>query len=204
MNDVRELLGRLGPTNIRFDVGRGGGVAELTNIDIAGALGMVPAGLGREVLEAAWCPDVAAMRRHKLRDAVVGLVVPELQRQARRLGEAHLDLQLAEAAIAWSRSATSDQRRSVERARQVLAQVRAETWPTNTVEHLPALARAAVDEIREGGRRSDRSTAIAIGVDPSNYAKFWRPVYQWLLQWMVDAEAVAAGQMGAAVRRGAA
>lgn len=204
MSDVRELLGRLGPANIRFDVGRGGGVAELTNIDIAGALGMVPAGLGREVLEAAWCPDVAAMRRLKLRDAVVGLVVPELQRQSRRLCEAHLDLQLAEAALAWSNSATAEQRRHVERARQVLAQVRAETWPTNTVEHLPALARAAVDEIRGGLGRSDRATALAVGVDPSNYAKFWRPVYRWLLQRMIDAESVAAGQMGAAVRCGAA
>ena len=201
MSDVRELLGRLGPTNIRFDVGRGGGVAELTNIDIAGALGMVPAGLGREVLEAAWCPDVAAMRRHKLRDAVVGLVVPELQRQSRRLCEAHLDLQLAEAALAWSNSATAEQRRHVERARQVLAQVRAETWPTNTVEHLPALARAAVDEIREGGRRSDRATAIAIGIDPADYPRRWRAVYVWLLQRMIDAEAIAAGQLAAALRR---
>lgn len=204
MSDVRELLGRLGPTNIRFDVGRGGGVAELTNIDIAGALGMVPAGLGREVLEAAWCPDVAAMRRHKLRDAVVGLVVPELQRQSRRLCEAHLDLQLAEAALAWSNSATAEQRRHVDRARQVLAQVRAETWPTNTVEHLPALARAAVDEIREGLGRSDHATAVAVRIDPSNYAKLWRPVYRWLLQRMIDAESVAAMQMAAAVRKGAA
>lgn len=204
MSDVRELLGRLGPTNIRFDVGRGGGVDCLTNIDIAGALGMVTAGLGREVLEAAWCPGVAALRRHRLRDAVVGLVVPELQRQTRRLGEAHLDLQLAEAAVAWSNTCTDAQRRGVERARQVLAQVRAETWPTNTVEHLPALARAAVDEIREGLGRSDRATALAIGVDPADYPRRWRAVYRWLLQKMVDAEAVAAGQMGAAVRKGAA
>lgn len=201
MSDVRELLGRLGPTNVRFDAGRGGGVADLTNIDIAGALGMVPAGLGREVLEAAWCPDVAAMRRHKLRDAVVGLVVPELQRQTRRLCEAHLDLQLAEAALAWSNSATAEQRRHVDRARQVLAQVRAETWPTNTAEHLPALARAAVDEIRDGGRRSDRSTAIAIGVDPADYPRRWRAVYVWLLQRMIDAEAAAAGQLAVALRR---
>ena len=204
MSDVRELLGRLGPTNVRFDVGRGGGVDCLTDIDLAGALGMVPAGLGREVLEAAWCPGVAALRRHRLRDAVVGLVVPELQRQARRLSEAHLDLQLAEAAVAWSNSYTDVQRRHVERARQVLAQVRAETWPTNTVEHLPALARAAVDEIREGLGRSDHATAVAVRIDPSNYAKLWRPVYRWLLQRMIDAESVAAMQMAAAVRKGAA
>ena len=80
----REKWARLGPSTVKFDIGMGGGKPDLTNQDIAAALGMVPAGLGRELLEACWWPDGAALRRHKLRDAVIALVTPELQRQQRR------------------------------------------------------------------------------------------------------------------------
>ncbi|REN10513.1 hypothetical protein DSI35_10890, partial [Mycobacterium tuberculosis] len=75
MANVRELMARLGPSTVKFDTGRGG-TPDLTNQDIAAALGMVPAGLGRELLEACWWPDGAALRRHKLRDAVIALVTP--------------------------------------------------------------------------------------------------------------------------------
>jgi len=50
MARATELLARLNPTTCRLDIGRGG-VPELTNIDIAGALGMVKDRLGRALLE---------------------------------------------------------------------------------------------------------------------------------------------------------
>lgn len=106
----RETMARLGPSTVKFDIGRGGGKPDLTNQDIAAALGMVPAGLGRELLEACWWPDGAALRRHKLRDAVIALVTPELQRQQRRLAEARTDLGLAEVCIGWGGAATAEQR----------------------------------------------------------------------------------------------
>ncbi|MDF4005299.1 hypothetical protein P3W33_18010 [Luteibacter sp. PPL552] len=49
-------LAKLGPKTIRFDIGAGGGPG-LTSQDIAAALGMTPAGLGRDMLEFVWVPD---------------------------------------------------------------------------------------------------------------------------------------------------
>jgi hypothetical protein len=52
MGDVRELLARDGLAGVQFGTGgRGGGVPEITNMDIRAALGMVPTGLGRELLD---------------------------------------------------------------------------------------------------------------------------------------------------------
>ncbi len=62
MTDPRRLLARLNPSTIRYDT-LPGGVPELTAQDIAHALGLVPVGLGREVLQACWWPDGAALRR---------------------------------------------------------------------------------------------------------------------------------------------
>lgn len=90
MADVREMLARLNPTTVKFDVGKGGGMPELTNIDIAGALAFVTPGLGREVLEACWWPDGAKLRSHKMRDAVIALVEPEVRRQQKLLAEARI------------------------------------------------------------------------------------------------------------------
>lgn len=232
--DVRELLARLNPTNVRFDVGRGGGVPELTNIDIAGALGMVPAGLGREVLEACWWPDGAALAKHKLRDAIFSLVSSELMRQSQRLTEAHLDLMLTEAALSWgNRAATPSQRQEVDRKRQKLIGIRAQTWPKNTLEHVESIAGVILGEIQSGGRCESclgsrvqlmgadivkclacegaglerqpvRRRAAAIGCDPSLYLRRWKPVYEWLAGKMLEAEREAADSLAGALRRNAA
>ncbi|WP_313178961.1 hypothetical protein [Stenotrophomonas sp.] len=213
----REAMGRLGPTTVKFDIGRGGGKPDLTNQDIAAALGMVPAGLGRELLEACWWPDGAALRRHKLRDAVIALVTPELQRQQRRLAEARTDLGLAEVCIGWGGAATAEQRANRDAAQQRLGRVKAQCWPISTLESLPTLAMAVISEIArrphcascEGrgqtlsgellmtckvcggsglGQVSDRRRAAAIGRDESTYRAKWRVVYEWMLQQFGESE----------------
>lgn len=233
MADPREILARLYPTTVRFDVGRGGGIPELTNIDIAGALGMVPAGLGREVLEACWCQDGAALRRHKLRDAVLGVVGPEITRQTRKVVEASLDLQLAEAAILWSnRSCNSSSLDQVAICKQRLSDARSQCWPNNTVKRLPLIAKAIIQEMRGFRCQACHGTgriygedispicsscagrgisgihdcwrAAAIEVDASDYPKRWKRVYEWLFAKMRDAESTAATEFGAAIRRDAA
>lgn len=230
MTDPREVLARLYPTTVRFNVGRGGGVPELTNIDIAGALGMVPAGLGREVLEACWWPDGAALRRHKLRDAVLSVVGPEITRQTRKVTEASLDLQLAEAALLWSnRACNGSSIDEVAMCKQRLSAARAQCWPNNTIKRLPLIAKAIIQEMRGGkcqvchgtglvlGQNSgpicsscggrgisgvhDSWRAAAIEVDPSDYPKRWKRVYEWLFVKMRDAEANAAAEFGAALQR---
>lgn len=234
MTDPREMLARLNPTNVRFDVGRGGGVPELTNIDIAGALGMVPAGLGREVLEACWWPDGAALSRGKLRDALFALVSSELMRQSQKLTEAHLELMLTEAAVSWgNKSASPAQRLEVDRKRQKLAGVRAQSWPRNTLEHVEAIAGVILGEIQSGGRckccmgsrvqvidlqmvkcldcegtgldkQPVRQRAAAIGCDPSLYLRRWKPVYEWLAGKMLEAEQDAAHALASALKKDAA
>lgn len=234
MTDVRELLARLNQTTVRFDVGQGGGVPALTNIDIAGALGMVSAGLGREVLEACWWPDGAALRRHKLRDAVIALVEPEIRRQRNRLWEAGLDLQLAKQAAAWSGAGmTHEQRVALDQARSRYEQVHGQCWPKSTMDSLPTLTGAVLSEIAKanhceacagrgerlvgetvrictecGGRGivpvSDRRRAKAIGRDIAAYQRTWRTVYLWLLDQMRDAEQRAARELAGALNRDAA
>lgn len=230
MGNVRELMARLGPSTVKFDTGRGG-TPDLTNQDIAAALGMVPAGLGRELLEACWWPDGAALRRHKLRDAVIALVTPELRRQQRRLADARTELGLAEVCMGWAGAVTADQREERDRAAQRLGQVKAQCWPISTLESLPTLAGAVIGEIAkrphcaicEGrgqtmlrellvpceacggsglGPVSDRRRAAAIGRDESTYRAKWRGVYEWLLQKMTESEQEAAWALMIALGNG--
>jgi len=232
MANVRELMARLGPSTVKFDTGRGG-TPDLTNQDIAAALGMVPAGLGRELLEACWWPDGAALRRHKLRDAVIALVTPELRRQQRRLADARTELGLAEVCMGWAGAVTAEQRAERDRAAHRLGQIKAQCWPISTLESLPSLAGAVINEIATrphchscegrggtmaGDRRvvckvcsgsglgavSDRRRASALGRDESTYRGRWRAVYEWMLQKCSDAEQEAGWHFARALERHAA
>ena len=233
MTDVRELLARLNQTTVRFDVGQGGGVPALTNIDIAGALGMVSPGLGREVLEACWWPDGAALRRPRLRDAVIALVEPEVRQQRQRLDAARVELGIAQACIAWTASVTDQQRRELDRARGKLEFVAAQCWPRSMMESLPTLVGAVLAEIAGAGLceackgrgalvtgeawsecaackgrgvmpTSDRQRARAIGRDFAVYCRNWRAAYLWLLDRFLDAEQQAVREFADAVARDAA
>ncbi|ALQ94962.1 hypothetical protein XFUD_07105 [Xylella fastidiosa] len=229
MMNPRRLLARLNPSTIRYDT-LPGGVPELTAQDIAHALGLVPAGLGREVLEACWWPDGAALRRGPLRDAAVALVVPEIRRQQQCLLEARTDVGIAKACMGWSGQVTGAQRAARDRAVARLEGVKARLWPQATLEMLPALVAAVVDELSKphpcpcchgrGERRvgalvkvctacggsgavpaSDRKRAAAIGRDESTYRTTWRGLYEWLLERMGVAERQAATQLQEALHR---
>ena len=230
MGNVRELMARLGPSTVKLDTGRGG-TPDLTNQDIAAALGMVPAGLGRELLEACWWPDGAALRRHRLRDAVIALVTPELRRQQRKLADARTELGLAEVCIGWAGAVTAEQRAERDRAAHRLGQLKGQCWPISTLESLPSLAAAVISEIAKrphcqacegrgelmsgelrvickvcGGSGvvavSDRRRAAALGRDESTYRAKWRGVYEWLLERMQEAEQEAAWALMMALGKG--
>lgn len=151
MGDVRELMARFGPTTVKLDTGSGG-VPALTTQDIAAALAFVPAGLGRELLEALWWPDSASRRRDHLRQAVIGLVAPEFNRQQHALSIARTELGIAKASMGWCGSSVTDmQRRECARAQAKLDATRALCWPTNTMEQLGVLAGAVIAEMRGAG-----------------------------------------------------
>lgn len=108
------------------------------------ALAFVPKGSGRAVLEAVYWPEMAR-RTNDLRDAVLELVIPELRRQAYRLDAANLDLQLANAAVIWTRSNPTDlQRRAIFKAQMRLDSLRIQMWPRNTLQHIPKITWAIV------------------------------------------------------------
>lgn len=200
MADVRELLARLTPTTIRYDTGKGGGAPELTNIDIAGALGFVPAGLGREVLESCYLSDTVRPTR-RLREIVMAMVREEWRRQGDQLIEAKTDLALARACMGWGGAITAEQRREAGRCRAKFEAVRAAMWQDATGERLPAILLAVLQDVGRGGM-SDRGRAKAIGVSWAAYCDNWKPVYSWMLRQMLEAEQEAAGQLAAALRRG--
>lgn len=232
MTNPRELLGRLNPTTIRLDIGRGG-VPSLTNQDIAAALAFVPAGLGREVLEACWWPDGAALRSTRLRDAVYAHVRPELERQARELSDARVHRGLLHAMAGWAHNPAPELRRELATAEARVEAVKARCWPVAAWDMLPALAQAVIHEIAHpnqcadchgrgqhvagelvvtcptcGGRGalpvSDRKRAAAIGRDESTYRSTWRGMYEWLLRELQDAEQTAARHLADALRDDAA
>lgn len=55
-----EMLARLNPATVRFDVGRGG-LPELTAQDVAAAVAAVPAGIGRDLMCFLYWPDQVAV-----------------------------------------------------------------------------------------------------------------------------------------------
>jgi len=227
MSNVRELLARLNPQTVKMDIGRGG-VAELTNQDIAAALAFVTPGLGREVLIACWWPDGGYLSRTKLRAAVLGLVHPELRRQAARLTEARTDLGIAEAIMGWGGAVTAEQRSERDRARARLEQVAAQAWPRNTLQSLPSLTGAVLKEIATAHRCADcegrgeiikaellikcpncKGTGLdpnpdlrrakALETDSRNFVRHWKPVYEWLLGRFREAEQEAVRQLSDAL-----
>lgn len=232
MGDIRELLGRLNPQTVKFDTGRGG-IAELTNQDIAAALAFVPAGLGREVLIACWWPDGGRLGRGVLMRHVVALVSQEWAVQGRQLAEARTDLGIAEAIAGWNGVVTGEQRRELERARARWECVRDRVWPKEMPAMLPTLTTAVLGEIAgrshcercEGrgetmagelrvmcpacqGRGivpvSDRQRAERIGRHVESYRRHWSGAYLWLLDAMLAAEQQAARHLAGALRRDAA
>lgn len=225
MADRRELLARLNPQTCRFDVGQGGGTPSLHTSDIAAALGMVPPGLGREVMEAVYLPDGAMRHRAKLAEAVLAIVRPEFTRRARALAEAEEDLSFSREMVSLSRRGLSDaQRRILKEREAAVASARANAWPRNTYQHLSRMVDAVVAELASGNRcpnckgtglvndkgcpecrctgiepLPDRRRAMAIDCHPTDYPKRWKPVFEWLLAELNHAGETAARQLSRAL-----
>ncbi|MFI8570471.1 hypothetical protein ACIGEO_02975 [Stenotrophomonas bentonitica] len=225
MVDRREMLARLNAQTVRFDVGQGGGAPSLTTSDIAAALGMVPAGLGREVMEAVYLPDGAIRHRGKLAEAVLAIVRPEFTRRARALAEAEDDLSFSKEMVSLSRRSMSDAQRRILRDREAAVErARAQAWPKNTYQHLSRMVDAVVLELASGNRCEecrgagviedkgcagcrctgieplpDMRRAAAIGCHRSDYPKRWKDVFEWLLAEMNQSGEIASRQFSRAM-----
>lgn len=117
VNRNRELLGWLNPRSPRWELGRGG-IPDLTAEDVAGALGMVPAGMGRDLIALTWAQHAAVL------PAVRRQVFLALWREwARRR-----DL-LVVASLRKAEAEIDGRHEDVERARFAIESARRKQWP---------------------------------------------------------------------------
>lgn len=200
MTDPREMLARLNPTNVRFDVGRGGGVPELTNIDIAGALGMVPAGLGRDLMELLHGPDPSKQDICRVFERVCKLAMDESFRRVGAHCEAKTLWGLSESLAGFHRNKTQETKQHLTDLKAKMHEAREKLWPERLHEVLPVMAGLLIGFMR-GERLSARERARRLGMDESTYRERWSDVYEWLLSKMLDAEQEAARDLGRALRR---
>lgn len=215
-----ELLARLNPTTCRLDVGRGG-VPELTNIDIAGALGMVRHKLGRSVLEAtAWDRNAPGVMRD-----LRAILAKRIERRMREAAEAVIDAELAEFAAEMAGDETEIRlaRQSHERAklgllpanrenvRKVLDLVLTEFVHPNLCpichgrkEFVNGALVVECHACGQTGRVSvtDEIRAKAIGMSCSGWRKSReRGLHAWLCRLLGEAAYTAEGQLSDALER---
>jgi len=127
-------LAKLGPKTIRFDIGTGGSPG-LTPQDIAAALGMTPAGLGRDMLEFVWVPDVYTSKAR--REALMSRIA-EAQLLEHNQREAEVARSLAQVVIRG------------EAARHRYSDALAQRWPSLIAKAEPLVFAKGYEVIRLG------------------------------------------------------
>lgn len=205
-----ELLARLNPKTIRYDIGSGGGFDQLSDQDVAGALAFVPRGLGRELLIRVYWPGGAELVARQFDAALQRMMAGEMSRRSHAFVDADIAWMLAREEV---QSASPHERREAEKhARQCEVkreQAKAACWPLQADTHA-SLRAAVVREISEPhlcgecegrgakmvesklqvcmackgtgrGKISDRERAKRIGRDESVFRRVWRDPYVWLL-----------------------
>ena len=78
--NIAKLLARLNQTTVRYDIGSGSR-PELTAQYVAAALGLMPAGLGRDLLEVVWWPAGAKLRLQYLNTLLTEMQLIEHNRR---------------------------------------------------------------------------------------------------------------------------
>ncbi|MEO7917778.1 MAG: hypothetical protein ABIR16_09055 [Dokdonella sp.] len=205
--NVRKLMARLNPTTIRYDVGQGG-VPEMTSVDIAGAIGMIPDHRARDVLCAVWWPS--GTNERAAQDAIRARVMTEYCQRASRLDIARLNLRMAQADVDSRQFRSGNDRTALKRSAERFDELKAQAWPWNA-EVYRAIVQAVILELRnpnqcetcrgreetpaDNGVRSSckdcegtglllapgRERARRIGVPESTYRAMWASPYEWTL-----------------------
>ncbi len=207
---VGKLMARLNAKNVRFDVGSGG-LPDLTPQDIAAALGMVPSGLGRELLCRLWWPDGSLLTAREL---------SRILQQTIRAEWASRESALLDGLLAVASHTGGE---SLRQAQRKYADAHANRWPkylvnadTGEVNKVyENMARCVVFEIVEpkhcptctgrghvksdtGPKRCERCEgggvvsygntrrARHLGVIESAYRQRWDKPYTWLLEYATD------------------
>lgn len=200
MTDPREMLARLNPANVRFDVGRGGGAPELTNIDIAGALGMVPAGLGRDLMEFLHGPDPMGPVLDRVFAGMQALVYGRASSQLEAYFAARTQYGMRKAQVLWDKDLSVGTEVELAILYGKMKSAEYSCWPESLAERLPALVVLVIAHM-QGVRVSNRKKAKLLRVDESTYRESWWRVYEWVLTEAIEAEQEAARAFGGTLRR---
>ncbi|QDY48780.1 hypothetical protein [Stenotrophomonas maltophilia] len=198
MTDVRELLARLNPQTVKFNTGRGG-VPELTNHDILGALSDVPAGLGRDLLEYGAWPDGAALRAVEISSRIHKLVMAEWSAREQAYIEAKVERGLVVSLARYHRKTLEFRTRAELDAK--VDEARARRWPEKMGDRLEDVVKVAVGDLFGMERSSNRDRAKDMGMSESGYREVWASVVDWVYTAMQDAEAEAGRQMWRALNK---
>lgn len=191
MNNVRELLARLNPTVARLEGAAGGGVVELSNIDIAGALGMVPAGIGRDLLELLHGPDPSRGDILRVLEGITRMALEERNRRSKDYADARATWGIAECMARFNRDRDERTTRHLEILKARVAIARDRLWPERLEERLPEIAAVAIGYLK-GERLSNRERAAALGITESTYREGWAAVVDLTITKLVAKEQQAA------------
>lgn len=224
----RELIARLNVPAVRYEIGRGG-IPELTNIDIAGALGFVNDEFAREVFCSIWWPDGAQRSAIDLAEQVRAQLMTEYADRERAAAAAKLDLHIAEGNFALKRHRTDYDRQILQQLTSTRERAEHRRWSWNPKVY-PLFFPVAIEELRHPRRCTDcagRGTyrdekllrdckrcggtglrhqtktwrAEQFGMSETTFKSTWDRVYGWVFRLLFDAEARAARQISEALAR---
>ena len=216
---MSELLTRLGPKTCRYDIGSGG-KQDLSDQDIAAALGMVSNKTGAMVLEYLHC--ASDQRQFQIESAIFGLIRREQERRVEAVVTAEIAYHLA-----------AGRKGTLYRVREYTAAKQSE-WPPMTGDTARLYVRlvfAVLSEIRAGNQckvcnghgsrpaplgkceacdgdgvqhNPQRERAGRMGIPLSHYQRKWEAPYRWLLTELVAAMSEASREFRAALGKRAA
>lgn len=215
----RELLARLNVPAVRYEIGRGG-IPELTNVDIAGALGMMRDEFGREILCALWWPDGGRFRRDWVCKEIRRRVLAEYVARERNYTAAKLEHHIAKCEFDSRRFRTAKERQIVESCEHAVEKAKAQRWPWDSgiysqfagvilgeMQHreqcIECKGRGTVvasnllqrcDKCDGAGIKRQTKTwrADRLGIKEHAYRNTWGAVYTWALDNVRNAESEAA------------
>lgn len=199
MVDVREKLAQLNPSSVRYDVLPSGNGS--TENPYAMALGFVPAGMGRDLLEYLYWTDGAVRRGAAIYQGIAKVAMAEWADRMRKHADARCNYGLAESLAKFNgdRSEATTRHRSILQARVAVA--RQNLWPEKLQDKLPILIPILLHTMKKDeGVNTNTKRADLLGMTEASYRQTWAPVYEWMLSRMIDEEQAAARAMEQALR----